>query len=114
MLNRNRPACYCIPAKAYEALLERFDDLELQAIADEREGQSAHPISLEPPSKAAVIFLPPTAGKVKGSIVTSVMAGVACGDGVAGIGVNSQILNDIRPLRYIHPPRKNSVVNKMG
>ena len=67
-----------------------------------------------PPSKAAVIFLPPTAGKVKGSIVTSVMAGVACGDGVAGIGINNQILHDIIPLRYIRQPRKNSVVNKMG
>ena len=39
ILNRNEPAFYCIPAKAYEALLERLEDLELNAIADARAGQ---------------------------------------------------------------------------
>lgn len=39
ILNRNEPAFYCIPAKAYEALLERLEDLELNAIAGARAGQ---------------------------------------------------------------------------
>jgi len=29
ILNRNEPAFYCVPAKAYEAMLERIEDLEL-------------------------------------------------------------------------------------
>jgi len=36
ILNRNAPAFYCVPAKAYEALMERLDDLELNALADTR------------------------------------------------------------------------------
>jgi antitoxin StbD len=47
ILNRNEPAFYCIPAKAYEALLERLEDLELNAIADAREGQAVHKVSLD-------------------------------------------------------------------
>ena len=47
VLNRNQPALYCISAEAYAALIERLEDLELQAIADAREGQAAHPVTLE-------------------------------------------------------------------
>jgi antitoxin StbD len=47
ILNRNEPAFYCIPAKTYEAMLERLDDLELNAIADAREGQSVHKVTLD-------------------------------------------------------------------
>ncbi|MAM73143.1 type II toxin-antitoxin system Phd/YefM family antitoxin [uncultured Tistrella sp.] len=47
ILNRNEPAFYCIPAAAYEALLERLEDLELNAIADSREGQAIHKVSLD-------------------------------------------------------------------
>jgi antitoxin StbD len=32
ILNRNEPAFYCIPAKAYEALIEKLEDMELNAI----------------------------------------------------------------------------------
>lgn len=39
ILNRNAPAFYCVPAKAYEALMERLDDLELNALADARKDQ---------------------------------------------------------------------------
>lgn len=46
ILNRNAPAFYCVPAKAYEALLERLEDLELNAIADARQGQAIHKVSL--------------------------------------------------------------------
>lgn len=47
ILNRNEPAFYCVPAKAYEAMLERLEDLELNAIADAREGQAGHKIALD-------------------------------------------------------------------
>ncbi|MBU1175013.1 MAG: type II toxin-antitoxin system Phd/YefM family antitoxin [Alphaproteobacteria bacterium] len=47
ILNRNEPAFYCVPAKAYEAMLERLEDLELNAIADAREGQVVHRVSLD-------------------------------------------------------------------
>jgi len=39
ILNRNEPAFYCVPAKAYAALMDRLEDLELNAIADARKGQ---------------------------------------------------------------------------
>jgi antitoxin StbD len=47
ILNRNEPAFYCVPAKAYEAMLERLEDLELNAIADSREGQKIHKVKLD-------------------------------------------------------------------
>ena len=47
ILNRNEPAFYCVPAKAYEAMLDRLEDLELNAIADAREGQSVHKVTLD-------------------------------------------------------------------
>jgi len=47
ILNRNAPAFYCIPADAYEALLERLEALELQAIADARDGQAVLTVSLD-------------------------------------------------------------------
>ena len=47
ILNRNEPAFYCVPAKAYEAMLERLEDLELNAIADAREGRVAHRVTLD-------------------------------------------------------------------
>ena len=47
ILNRNEPAFYCVPAKAYEAMLDRLEDLELNAIADAREGQVVHNVALD-------------------------------------------------------------------
>lgn len=47
ILNRNEPAFYCVPARAYEAMLERLEDLELNAIADAREGQTVHKVTLD-------------------------------------------------------------------
>jgi antitoxin StbD len=47
ILNRNEPVFYCVPAKAYEAMLDRLEDLELNAIADAREGQAVHKVSLD-------------------------------------------------------------------
>lgn len=36
VLNRNRPAAYLVPAKAWEELMELLEDLELAEIARER------------------------------------------------------------------------------
>jgi antitoxin StbD len=36
ILNRNEPAFYCVPAKVYEAMMERLDDIELNRLADAR------------------------------------------------------------------------------
>src|SRR5260363_115822 len=36
ILNRNQTAFYCIPPKVYEALIDRLEDIELNAIADAR------------------------------------------------------------------------------
>ncbi|MCE2689688.1 MAG: type II toxin-antitoxin system Phd/YefM family antitoxin [Rubrivivax sp.] len=47
ILNRNEPAFYCLPAKAYEALMERLDDLELNALADARANQREVTVSLD-------------------------------------------------------------------
>jgi len=39
ILNRNEPVFYCVPRKAYESLMDRLEDLELNALADARKGQ---------------------------------------------------------------------------
>ena len=47
ILNRNEPAFYCVPAKAYEAMLDRLEDAELMAIAEERRGQKRIRVKLD-------------------------------------------------------------------
>ena len=47
ILNRNAPAFYCVPAKAYEALMERLEDLELNVLADSRQGQLVTKVQLD-------------------------------------------------------------------
>lgn len=39
VLNRNQPVFYCVPAKAYEALMDKLEDVELMAIVEERKNQ---------------------------------------------------------------------------
>ncbi|AWG29047.1 type II toxin-antitoxin system Phd/YefM family antitoxin [Burkholderia cenocepacia] len=36
ILNRNEPAFYCIPAKTWEAMVERLEDTDDNAMADSR------------------------------------------------------------------------------
>ena len=36
ILNHNEPAFYCVPAKAYEALMDKLEDMELNSLADAR------------------------------------------------------------------------------
>ena len=47
ILNRNEPTFYCVLAKAFEALMEKVEDLELNAIADSRAGQKEIPVMLD-------------------------------------------------------------------
>lgn len=49
ILNRNEPAFYCVPAEAYEALMDRLEDLELNALADARlkDGKQIVKVSLD-------------------------------------------------------------------
>ena len=47
ILNRNQPAFYCIPAQAFEALLDKLEDLELNALADARTNQSEIAVTLD-------------------------------------------------------------------
>ena len=47
ILNRNEPVFYCVPAKAYEALIDYLEDLELNATADSRKGQATIRVSLD-------------------------------------------------------------------
>ncbi|WP_108645547.1 type II toxin-antitoxin system Phd/YefM family antitoxin [Polynucleobacter rarus] len=47
ILNRNEPVFYCIPAQAYETLMDYVEDLELNAIVDSRKGQGTMRVSLD-------------------------------------------------------------------
>ncbi|EHR41448.1 type II toxin-antitoxin system Phd/YefM family antitoxin [Alishewanella jeotgali] len=47
VLNRNEPAFYCVPAKAYEDIMDRLEDLELLAIARERESEESIPVNID-------------------------------------------------------------------
>ena len=46
VLNRNEPAFYCVPADAYEALVEMVDDLELLEIVKKRRGEKSIRVAL--------------------------------------------------------------------
>lgn len=37
VLNRNQPAFYCVPAAAYEALMDKLEDIELAALVAKRQ-----------------------------------------------------------------------------
>jgi antitoxin StbD len=47
ILNRNEPAFYCVPAKEYEAMMTRLDDLELIALCKERENDPTIKVSID-------------------------------------------------------------------
>jgi antitoxin StbD len=47
VLNRNEPAFYCIPARAYEAILDLIDDKELLAIANARANEESVRVSID-------------------------------------------------------------------
>jgi len=39
ILNRNEPVFYAVPAKAYEELMDKLEDIELAKLVNERLGQ---------------------------------------------------------------------------
>jgi antitoxin StbD len=47
ILNRNEPAFYCVPARAFEAMMERLEDAELNAIADARADEAVIKVTLD-------------------------------------------------------------------
>ena len=47
ILNHNAPAFYCVPAGAYEALMDRLEDIELNALADARKDQTPVKVTLD-------------------------------------------------------------------
>jgi len=47
VLHRNEPAFYCVPAKAYAAMLDLIDDAELLKIVKERANEETIQISLD-------------------------------------------------------------------
>ena len=46
VLNRNKPAFYCVPAEVYEAMLDRLDDQELVAVVKERSAEPSIRVDL--------------------------------------------------------------------
>ena len=46
VLNRNEPAFYCVPAEAYELLMDRLEDLELLSLAAERENEETISVNI--------------------------------------------------------------------
>ena len=47
ILNHNEPAFYCVPAKAFEAMMDIIEDAELNAIADSRKDQPRIRVNLD-------------------------------------------------------------------
>ena len=47
ILNHNEPVFYCVPAKAYEALMDKLEDVELNALADARKDQAEIEVDLD-------------------------------------------------------------------
>jgi len=47
VLNHNEPAFYCVPADAYETLMDKLEDLELLALAQERQNEPSVRVSLD-------------------------------------------------------------------
>ncbi len=47
ILNRNEPAFYCVPAKAYEAMMELIEDKELLAIAKSRMDEESIKVNVD-------------------------------------------------------------------
>ena len=47
ILNRNEPAFYCVPVKAYEALMDKLEDIELNALAESRMADGKQPVKVQ-------------------------------------------------------------------
>jgi antitoxin StbD len=47
VLNHNEPAFYCVPAKAYEAMMDLLDDMELVRVIKERQSEESIQVSID-------------------------------------------------------------------
>jgi antitoxin StbD len=47
VLNRNKPAFYCVPAEVYEAMLEQLDDQALIKLVEARRHEPSIPVNLD-------------------------------------------------------------------
>lgn len=47
ILNHNKPSAYLIPADAFEALMEKFEDYNLAQLVKERENEPTVRVSLD-------------------------------------------------------------------
>lgn len=47
ILNHNRPAAYLVPAAAFEALMDKLEDVELAQIVRDRENEPSVKVSLD-------------------------------------------------------------------
>lgn len=47
ILNRNEPAFYCVPAAAYEAMMELIDDVELLKLVKKRLNEESIVVSID-------------------------------------------------------------------
>ena len=47
VLNRNEPAFYCIPAKAYEAMMDLIEDIELLELVKARANEEVLKVSMD-------------------------------------------------------------------
>lgn len=47
VLNRNQPAFYCVPAEAYERLMDKLEDMELAQIVEQRKNQPEIEIDID-------------------------------------------------------------------
>ena len=47
VLNRNQPVFYCVPAAAYELMMDKLEDLELAQLVQERKNQPEIEVSID-------------------------------------------------------------------
>ncbi|WP_448556692.1 type II toxin-antitoxin system Phd/YefM family antitoxin [Thalassotalea montiporae] len=47
VLNRNEPAFYCVPAEAYEMMMDKLEDIELLAMAKDRESEESVSVNID-------------------------------------------------------------------
>lgn len=47
ILNHNKPSAYIVPADAFEAMLEKLDDLEIKKTVRKRQSEKSIPVSLD-------------------------------------------------------------------
>lgn len=47
VLNRNQPAFYCVPAAAYQAMMELIDDMALLELVKQRQHEESIAVSLD-------------------------------------------------------------------